>query len=774
MNSDGAGGSADRMPGLRRWTLYGLFFVSGAAGLVYQISWVRQIGLFFGHTARAAVIVVAAFFAGLACGNALGGRLAPSLERPLAGYAAAEAAAAAWALVVPSVLAAIEGGDPGGLLYHSNLWLRSAMRGGACLAILFPACLALGATLPFVAEYVARRSDRDRREATTAYAVNTAGAVAGGLAATFWLMPRLGVTGSTEFAAVAALLGAGVAVGMAYAGSSGRGPAESSPPPGAERPAFGAQWWVLATFTGAATIGAEVLYTRLFGLVFNNSVYSYGVVAAVFIASLAAGSELVAQLGGRVEPSRGAAWSSLIGAVALPGSVVVFVGVTDLGQLQVDGAFPVFVAAAVGLVAATVGPAVTVLAGLLPWAWQGAGRGTTAEIVGGLTAANSAAAAAGALGVEFGLLPTAGLFDSFGLLACGYLGVALWFFGRSGGAVRHVATAGVLGAAAIAGVFALERPRSHGSQYRTWKSWDSPYGYIEIRRQQYTGELELRQNLHYTLGGSIAREAELRQGHLPLLLHGAPERTLFMGLGTGITASAALGDSRVESITVTELVPAVVEAAGYFDDYNGDLLDRPEVEVVVDDARHYLRRTDRRFDVVVSDVFVPWHSQTGYLYTVEHYRRVEERLAAGGIFAQWLPVYQLSADELELVADSMASVFAHVSVWQGRLGEESPLVALVGTRRPLAVGRRELRQRLESIDEPFRPDPDGPYGSADRVLERSLGAWRRRRGLLNTDEHPRIEFRAPVSEHRGDQLVGRRWREYRDRVLETLPELPAD
>ena len=50
------------------------------------------------------------------------------------------------------------------------------------------------------------------------------------------------------------------------------------------------------------------------------------------------------------------------------------------------------------------------------------------------------------------------------------------------------------------------------------------------------------------------------------------------------------------------------------------MLDDPRVTVVVDDARHYLARTDLRFDVIVSDLFVPWESRTGYLYTVEHYR----------------------------------------------------------------------------------------------------------------------------------------------------------
>src|ERR671915_685704 len=67
-----------------------LFFLSGAAALVYQVLWLRLMGLVFGVTVHAATTVLASFMSGLALGSLAAGRLAPRLRRPLLWFAAAE------------------------------------------------------------------------------------------------------------------------------------------------------------------------------------------------------------------------------------------------------------------------------------------------------------------------------------------------------------------------------------------------------------------------------------------------------------------------------------------------------------------------------------------------------------------------------------------------------------------------------------------------------------------------------------------------------------
>ncbi len=124
-----------------------------------------------------------------------------------------------------------------------------------------------------------------------------------------------------------------------------------------------------------------------------------------------------------------------------------------------------------------------------------------------------------------------------------------------------------------------------------------------------------------------------------------------------------MADGGVDRAAVVELIPQVVEAAQLLGAANRGIVDHPKVEVRVDDARHFLRRTDRRFDVIVSDLFVPWESRAGYLYTDEHYAAVRRCLSPGGLFCQWVALYQVGPADFELIADTFAASFPVATLW---------------------------------------------------------------------------------------------------------------
>ena len=67
--------------------ILGSFFISGVAGLVYQVVWTRYLALFLGHTSYAVIAVLAAFMGGLALGNAWLGVVVDRSRRPLLFYA---------------------------------------------------------------------------------------------------------------------------------------------------------------------------------------------------------------------------------------------------------------------------------------------------------------------------------------------------------------------------------------------------------------------------------------------------------------------------------------------------------------------------------------------------------------------------------------------------------------------------------------------------------------------------------------------------------------
>ena len=73
-----------------RAALCAVFFVSGAAALLFETLWFRQAGLALGNSVWASSLVTASFMAGLAIGSALAARHADRLRRPLEVYALLE------------------------------------------------------------------------------------------------------------------------------------------------------------------------------------------------------------------------------------------------------------------------------------------------------------------------------------------------------------------------------------------------------------------------------------------------------------------------------------------------------------------------------------------------------------------------------------------------------------------------------------------------------------------------------------------------------------
>jgi spermidine synthase len=763
--------------------VYLLFFLSGAAGLIYEISWSRQIGLLFGHTVNAAAVVLAAYFCGMALGYWHAGRRAPLLRRPLLGYGAAELIVALWALATPLLLGLLRHPAVAGFVNSDSATLQTLARIALSFIILLPATAALGATTPFIAQHVSPPHRPRPSRIALAYGFNTFGAVAGVLAASFALLLYIGVTGSSYLAAgISALCGlAAIWIALRqpvgaehmlgphsianYEGSAAaatqwahlnEGYRESPVDAAAQRAEhvlgpYGIgplpTWalYALAALSGCGILTLQVLYTRLFALLLHNSTYTFGSIVGVFLVALAAGSWATALLARRYPPRQIIGWGCALGALAVPSSVLLLEHFTRLRYINPGaGGFTGYMLDVIGMIALTVGPATFALGLTLPALWlEARNLGSAGAVVGRLA--------------SFAILPLLGLWYGFAFVALLYLAAAMLLdrprLGRLTGLAWACIPLAVIGCTVLLG--RIEPRFEHRNIKRGYQflfNRDTPYGIIEVLERN--GERYLRQNRAYTLGGTGGAESELLQGRLPLALHPAPRRVCYLGLATGITAGAALDHPGVEQVTSVELIPDVVAAARQFRAWNNGVVPGtdgtpadPRSRVVVNDARHFLYATPEEFDVICSDLFVPWHSQTGYLYTVEHYRACRADLAPGGIFCQWLPLYQLGARELELIADSFAAVFPHTAVVIEDSDAETALLALLGSEEALAV---EWDSALRNAG--------GRY----------LGRWPRRAGVqLNTDEHPRVEFLAPISQRERRLLHGSLLQDY-------LPTMPVE
>lgn len=739
----------------------GLLFASGATGLVYEVAWARELGPMLGHTADAAAVAVAAYFVGLAAGGALGAALARRLRRPLLGYAVAEAIAAAWALAMAPALRLAGGDALAGALHEASPLAAGAARAGVAMAALLPATIALGVTIPLVAAHL-----RTVRGAAWAYAANLAGAVVGTTTATFVLLGAVGVTATGRIAAAIALAVAAVA---AWAGRRPPGPAPAAvPDPSGSRTArLPALALALALVSGAGSAAAQVLYTRALALTFHNSTYTFGAVVTGFLLALAAGTTLAARIDGDGPARRRAAGrAALAAAVLLPGGVITLWATTQgFSYFSTFGELPGYVASAIGLAVIVVGPAVTAMAFLLPLAWRLGGDDAHAgATIGRLTAANNLAGALGSLATALVIAPGLGLWNSVAAVTALYA-ITGAVVALRGGERRAVVAVAVAVAAATAAI-ARPVPRLDPG-VRLIERRETAYGWLEVT-EDARGERRLRQNIHYGFASSDNDLRQRRMGQLPLLLHPRPRRALFFGLATGITAGGALADPGLERLDVVELIPEVEVAARHFARWNGGVLDDPRARIHHGDARFWLAGATGAWDVIVTDLQVPWASQAGYLYAVEHYREVARRLAPGGIFVQWIALWQVGAADLTLIADTTRAVFPTVTLWRGDTSRRWGLIAVVASTGPIALDAGALSARAAHLRPPPR-NPDPLPASPRRLVELYVGDWPARPGApLNRDDTLRLELEAPKSNRRRIALTGDRLVAFYRQVLAPL------
>jgi spermidine synthase len=184
------------------WVLVGLFFLSGACGLVYQVLWIKILSLAFGITVFAVTVVLASFMAGLGLGSLLGGRLAERLHRPLAAYGLAELGIGLLALATPGAFEAVQWiSRPLSLALGENDALLFAVRVILSFVLLIVPTAFMGATLPIIVRSSLGRSDEPALRIGLLYTANTFGAIAGTALAGFWLIGELGVSRSIQLAA---------------------------------------------------------------------------------------------------------------------------------------------------------------------------------------------------------------------------------------------------------------------------------------------------------------------------------------------------------------------------------------------------------------------------------------------------------------------------------------------------------------------------------------------------------------------------------------------
>ncbi len=734
--------------------------VSGFAGLGYQIVWTQQCALWLGHESAAVLAVVTAFFGGLAVGALTLGQRIENSTRPARWYAGCELLIAAWSLVLALAMSPVSGW----LINMTGARPTPAWQWTVALVgtfiLLLPATAAMGATLPAMERAVAQIRNNDRSIALL-YASNTLGAVLGVLTIAFWLAPAIGMV-RTAIGCVALNALCGVTSLSLFSRS-----AMTAPNP-VTRVGTAAQV-VLARllFTGLLGIGYEVLVVRVLSQVTEDTVYTFAMLLAVYLVGSAVGAALYQRWAEKLHDST-AADDRLLGALA----AACMVGTTSLwfAERIKSAALSAFgssmtaaIAAEAMLSLAAFGPP-TIIMGAL-FSHLSIRASVSGISFGSALGANTLGATAAPL--VFGVLafPLLGPKFSLLLIGIGYLALTHWRSWASPG-IGLTATA-VLALAVWAPPLAFIDVPEGGHVVSYQEGVMAAVSVVE----DADGVARLRIDNRQQEGSSSTARVDGRQALLPLLLHPAPTHALFLGVGTGITASsAALADPLLQ-VDAAELIPEVISASAYFTQsaMTGEAASR--LHLIAADARRYVRTTAQHYDVIISDNFHPARSGSGSLYTVEHFKAVRERLTSDGIFCQWLPLHQLDLDTLRSIVQSFLSVYPNGWAMLANNSLETPVVGLVARADEGRFDVDALRNRLArlaprqkllrfGIEDEFALL--GSFVAGPTALHHFAGD-----AELNTDDHPIVAYRAPRITYAPDSLP-------RDRLITLLQTLSID
>jgi len=713
-----------------------VFAASGAAALIYEVTWTRLLTLQLGHGVAAASTVLAAFMGGLALGAAVGGRVGGQLHpaRALRVYAALEVAIAVLALVLPFELRAL---DP--LLTHAYAdgaggTTYVALRFVTSLLLLTVPAAAMGATFPIASRWFVQHAGQAARDAGALYASNTLGAAIGALLAGFLLLPFLGLTGATWVAVALNIAAAGAAWLIATSvplatpvpisetsrpTRRGHASRPSHPkavsPPLEPRPAH----LLLAAFalgiSGFASLTLQVVWTRLLAMILGPTTYAFSTMVAIFIAGLAVGAAVASRLAARTpQPLAGLA---LCLAVSV-GFAAAAAGLVDRGLLAVADivsqpgvTFTQVVLRQAVLAIGLLAPMTIAFGAAFPFAVAAATRNdaTVTADLGFIYAVNTAGAIAGALLAGFVFIPSLGLHNTIRLVTIvGALGaLAIVGSGRVHGRARLVAAVVSL---AVAGLGILlpqwDRLLLSSGAYKYAAVMQLPdirvglgagdllyyaegaSGTVAVRKVGGTTSLAIDGKVDASNAGDMLTQRLL--AHVPLLLHPAPSTVAILGLGSGVTLGSALKHP-IGRADVLEISPEVVEASRYFDVENHGALVDPRTRVIVGDGRTHLLLTREYYDVIISEPSNPWMAGIASLFTREFFQAAKNRLSPGGVLCQWAHTYDISTADLQSIVATFISVFPEGTLW------------LVGDGDVLLVGSNEaLDDRVQALAQSWK------------------------------------------------------------------------
>ena len=756
----------DRIPSHWLPVVLLLFVGSGCAALIYEVVWFQLLQLSVGSSAVSLGILLGIFMGGMCLGSLLLPRFISARHHPLRVYAFLELGIGAFGIVVLFVVPLIGGAyttiaGTG----QASLFLR-AIVAGVCL---LPPTLLMGATLPAIGRWV---------EATPAgvswlgyfYGGNLAGAVAGSLLAGYYLLRVFDMQTATFVAvgvnAIVAVLALAIASRTPYTAPE-RINASLTIPSGSRLVL------VAIALSGMTALGSEVVWTRLLSLLFGGTVYTFSLILAVFLVGLGIGSTVGSELARRVvSPQRALGWCQLLLCAAI-GWAAYATGVsmpywpinpalTNTYNFELD-----MVRALWAMLPAAVlwGASFPLALGAVASKGQDPGR-----IVGLVYAANTVGAIVGAIVTSLVLVGDFGsqfaqrVLISASLLS-GLLMIAPIVDDQTGRKRTGAWTVAIVAAVLATGI-ARTVPALPGMLVAYGRYAATYLGQNEIIYvgEGVTASVAVSRTpagvLNYHNAGKVQASSEPQDmrlqrmlGHLTTLTPENPRKVLVIGCGAGVTAGAVSVDPMVTDQTIAEIEPLVPRVVStYFAVQNFNVVKNPKVKIHLDDARHYLLTTDKKFDAITSDPLDPWVKGAATLYSREFFRVVKDHLNPGGVVTLFVQLYESNEAAAKSEIATFLEAFPNGAVFANTINGSGYDLVLFGQVEPRRIDVDRVQRRLmdpanEAVRNSLREvgidsavDLFANY--AGQVSD--MGGWLMG-AQINTDRNLRLQYLAGLS-----------------------------
>ena len=750
-----------------------LLILSGAAALIYQVLWIKQLTLIVGVDVYAVTTGVSAFFAGLALGGLLIGRWADRVTRPLRLYAALELGVAVVGVLMTLALA------------HTAALFATLEQKSAVLAWTLVFLMVglgpflMGGTLPAIVRSLRLTADRISTGGGRMYAANTFGAIIGALVSSFLLIPTLGIQGSVLTAAGMGVLAAAGGFWLdRFSSRQTRVEQELNNVLPAKSATIAILFYAVA---GGLALGYEVVWSQSIVQFMSTRSFAFSVMLATYLAGLALGAALFARWADRIRDPWGM-FGLLVAAAGMIAVLEIYLLGPWLYALQTMGEYAAFAlteSRLVGMCARFAIAAMYIV--FIPTLLLGAAfpaalklivdSGHVGRDIGKVVALNTLGGIAGTALTGFLLVPRFGLVKTLAILAVGAAILGLLAAMRSTSGFRFARWGTIFIAIVAVGAAVLtpsDRLASLLADARggTMIFYKEGQGGTVAVLEQMSGQKRFRRL--YIQGVSNSGDAMPSQRYmrlqalLPLIIHnGNPKSALVIGLGTGITSGALLRYPGLEQRVVAELLPEVKKSTSNFQG-NFDAATDPRLDIRLRDGRRELLSNEQTYDLITLEPPPPSAAGVANLYSSDFYELARARLRPNGIVAQWLPLPTQNDEDTRSLVRSFIDVYPYASLWTTELHE----MLLVGSLEPVELDAPRIIERFNqpevasALREVGISSPEALI--ATWVTDRTgLGGYAGD-ALPVTDDQPRIEYADWV---RYDEL---------QRVLPRLMQLRTD